>query len=169
GQSVAKDWERWLGVRTNLEQKEVKVFRDDLKNANYMTSRAGWYGDYGDPTTFLDLSRTGNGNNDRKFSSPEYDALLDRAADETDAAKRLAILQEAERMIMEVELPKVPIFHYGHMYMFDPNRLSGINPHPRTNQNLHLVDVLGDGIGDEEPMRVRLETTVTADAAGSNR
>ena len=80
-QQLAKDWEEFLGVRTFLAQKEIKVYKDDLKKQNFMTGRAGWFADYADPTTFLDLNRTGDGNNDRAYSSPVYDGLLDEAKD----------------------------------------------------------------------------------------
>lgn len=150
-QSIGKQWQRHLGVAVLLNQKEIKVFRDDLKNANYMVSRAGWFGDYGDPTTFLDLNRTGDGNNDRKYSNPAYDALLDRAAEETDPARRFALLREAERLIVEEDLPLIPIFHYVQVYLFDPHRLAGISSHPRSEQNLAWVDILGDGLGSDRP------------------
>jgi len=150
-QSIAKDWSKHLGVGVRLAQKELKVYRDDLDNNRFITSRAGWYGDYGDPTTFLDINRTGDGQNDRRYSNPEYDELLKRAASEPDADTRLALLAEAERIIMDEDLPMVPIFHYANIYMFDPDRLSGITSHPRTNQNLFLLDVIGDGKGSETP------------------
>lgn len=154
-QVIARNWQEHLGVPVSLSQKEVKVFKDDLKNANYMTSRAGWYGDYGDPTTFLDLSRTGDGNNDRKYSNAEYDALLDAAKIERDPERRMALLSDAERMIMERDLPMIPIYHYVNMYLFDPHRVSGLNPHPRSEQNLYLIDILGDGIGPDVSRVVR--------------
>lgn len=150
-QSAARDWEEHLGVSVRLEQKEVRVFRNDLKNQNFMISRAGWFGDYGDPTTFLDLNRTGDGNNDRNYSNAEYDALLDKAANENDPERRLAILQEAERIIMEEDLPMVPVFHYVNMYMFNPDRISGPTSHPRQFQNIYLFDVLDDGKGSGVP------------------
>ena len=43
-QFIARNWQEYLGVQTAVTRKELKVFRDDLKNANYMVSRAGWYG-----------------------------------------------------------------------------------------------------------------------------
>lgn len=150
-QVIAKNWSNHLGVPTRLAQKELKVYREDLKNANYMTSRAGWYGDYGDPTTFLDLNRTGDGNNDRKYSSPVYDDLLARAELEVDPEARMRLLEEAERLIMEEDLPLIPIYHYVTIYLFDADEISGINPHPRTTQNVFLVDVLGDGKGADVP------------------
>lgn len=154
-QSVAKDWQKHLGVPVSMSVKEIKVFADDLKKANYMVSRAGWYADYADPTTFLDLNATGNGNNDRKYSDERYDALLAEASNELDTERRLGLLSEAERIIMEEDLPMVPLFYYVSPYLFDPDRLTGINPHPRAQQDLYLVDVLGDGKGAEEVIRIR--------------
>lgn len=152
-QFIARNWEEYLGVRVAINQKEIKVFRVDLKEANYMVSRAGWYGDYGDPTTFLDVHRTGDGNNDRKYSNPAFDALMDRAAYETDPEARMRILSEAERLLVEEDLPVVPLFQYVTLYLFDPHKVSGINCHPRTEQQMFLVDILGDGKG---PDRARM-------------
>jgi len=146
-QAVAKHWRQSLGVAVTLSQKELKVYREDMKNADYMVTRAGWYGDYGDPTTFLDVNRTGDGNNDRKYSNPVYDNLLAQARNERDREKRMALLSEAERIIMEEDLPMVPLFHYVTLYTFDADEISGLNPHPRTEQDLFYIDVLGDGQG----------------------
>ncbi|QYU70553.1 hypothetical protein J4558_10725 [Leptolyngbya sp. 15MV] len=162
-QAVAKNWEQHLGVSVILQQKEIKVFREDLKNANFMTSRAGWFGDYGDPTTFLYLNRTGDGNNDRKYSNPRYDELLDQAATELDPQRRMALLAEAERIIVEEDVPMFPIFHYSQVYLFDPHRITGISSHPRQEQAMYEVDVLGDGQGTDAlkvlPPRVRTGRT----------
>ena len=149
-QQIARDWEKYLGVRTFLAQKEIKVYKDDLKKQNYMASRAGWYGDYADPTTFLDLCRTDDGNNDRKYSSEVFDGLLDQAKVETDPIARTKLLTEAERMIMEDDLPMVPLFHYVTIYLFDPDEVTGLNPHPRTQQNLYYIDMLRDDKGRNE-------------------
>lgn len=150
-QAIARNWQENLGVKTRLAQKELKVYKDDLKKANYMTSRAGWYGDYGDPTTFLEINRTGDGNNDRKYSSARFDGLLDQAKSELDPARRMAILSEAERILVEEDVPLVPLYHYVTLYLFDADRISGINPHPRATQNLFLIDVLDDDKGPNVP------------------
>ena len=151
GQAIAKSWQKALGVQTSLSQKEIKIFREDLKNKQYMTARAGWFGDYGDPTTFLDISHSKDGNNDRAYNNPVFDKLLEDAANEIDPAKRLAMLSEAERIIMEEDLPLVPIFHYATIYMFDAKKLTGLSTHPRTKQNAFLIDMLGDGVGPDRP------------------
>ncbi|MDI1290408.1 MAG: hypothetical protein PSX37_10725, partial [bacterium] len=108
----------------------------------FMVSRASWFGDYGDPTTFLDINRTGNGNNDRRFSSPAFDAILDKAAIETDAGVRSHLLSEAERMLIDDECPLLPLFHYVEVSLFDATRLHGLGAHPRQIQDLARLRTL---------------------------
>jgi oligopeptide transport system substrate-binding protein len=153
-QSIKKDWEENLGVSVSLAQREIKVFRNDLKKQNYMVSRAGWFGDYGDPTTFLDLNRKDDGNNDRKYNSLVFDALMQKADNEGDAAKRLAILSEAEKLVVEEDVPLLPLFQYTQMYFFDPHKLTGISSHPRQEQSAHEIDMLGDGKGTDALKRL---------------
>ena len=111
-QAVAKDWQEQLGINVAIIVRELKVFRNDLKSQNYMVSRGSWFGDYGDPTTFLDLNRADDGNNDRKYASAEYDGILNEAREQADPDKRLALLTKAERLIVEEDVPLIPIFTY---------------------------------------------------------
>jgi oligopeptide transport system substrate-binding protein len=132
--ALADMWTRELGVPCVTRSLDPRGFRDALQRGDFMIARGGWYGDYGDPTTWLDLSRREDGNNDRGFDLPAYDALLDRAAVELDPARRLAILSEAERLLTEEQVPILPICHYVTVYMHDPARLEGISRHPRLEQ-----------------------------------
>jgi len=132
-------WEDALGVRTRVVAKESKIYKDDLKKRNFMVARGGWYGDYGDPTTFLDIHRTGDGNNDRGFSDPVYDALLDRAARRRDAGERMAILERAEQYLLTEAVPIITIFHYVHSYLWDPDEMAGLTRHPRRTQYLWQI------------------------------
>lgn len=150
-QAIKKDWEENLGVNVSLQQREIKVFRNDLKNQNYMVSRGSWFGDYGDPTTFLDLNRKDDGNNDRKYASAAFEAIMDEAAAEVNVEKRMALLARAERMIVEEDLPLIPIFQYVEVYLFDPHKMTGVSSHPRQEQNISQFDMLGDGVGADVP------------------
>jgi oligopeptide transport system substrate-binding protein len=148
-QSIARDWEQNLGVRVELTTRELSVFKDDLKKQDYMVGRAGWFGDYGDPTTFLDLNRRSDGNNDRKYDSAAYETLMDKADHEADAEKRMRVLERAEALVVDEDLPLIPLYHYVQMYFYDPQKLTGISSHPRQEQNLWEFDVLGDGKGSD--------------------
>lgn len=137
--ALAAMWRDALGVQCELRGKDGKFAKEDLRRGNFMVARGGWYGDYADPTTFLDLSRTGNGNNDRAFSSAPFDALLESAQRELDPQKRLAILSEAERVLVEEEMPILPLCQYVTLYMYDPAKVRGITRHPRLDQHLSQI------------------------------
>ncbi len=81
---------------------------------------------------------------------------------ELDPERRFELLSEAERIIMDEDLPMVPLFHYMTVYLFDPDRLSGLNPHPRTEQSVYLFDVLGDGKGTDAIRTMPLLPPATA-------
>lgn len=134
--ALAAMWRDGLGVQCELRSKDGKFAKEDLRRGNFMVGRGGWYGDYADPTTFLDLSKTGNGNNDRGFSSAAFDTLLESAAVEVDEARRMAILSEAERMLVEDEMPILPLCQYVTLYMYDPAEVRGLARHPRLSQPL---------------------------------
>jgi oligopeptide transport system substrate-binding protein len=140
--ALADMWRRELGVQVFPHAEEAKSIKPALRSGDFMIARGGWFGDYRDPTTFLNLSRTGDGNNDRGYSSAAYDALLDRAAVELDPAKRLAILAEAERMAVEVDLPVLTITHFATIFLYDPARIRGITRDPSFDQRLSSIRVL---------------------------
>lgn len=134
--AIADMWQRALGVACATRAREPRSLSDALKKGDFMVARGGWFGDYGDATTWLELARSDDGNNDRGYACPEYDALLDRAEAELDPARRADVLRQAERLLVERDLPMVPICQYVTVYMFDPARLSGISRHPRLEQYL---------------------------------
>ena len=140
--AMADMWRNELGVQVELTSKDSKFMKEDLRAGNFMIARGGWYGDYPDPTTFLDLCRTGDGNNDRGYSNAAFDGLLDRAAAEADPAQRLAILADAERMVTEVDVPILPITHYATVLLFDPVRVRGITRDPSFDQRLSNIQIL---------------------------
>ena len=134
-------WEPALGVRVELRPLETKFFKEDLKQGKFMIGRGSWYGDYGDPTTFLDLCRTGDGNNDRGFSDPRVDAWLDAAARETDADARLRVLEACEAYIVQDALPMLPVYQISQVYMYDSGAVRGLSSHPRLTQYLWQMQV----------------------------
>lgn len=132
-------WKRELRVAAEVRSKDSKLYKDDLKEGNFMIARGGWYGDYGDPTTWLDLQQSTNGNNDRGYRNPEFDRRLAEASAEMDPARRLERLAELERWLFTEEMPLLPICNYFTVYMYDPARIEGITEHPRLEQDLAKI------------------------------
>lgn len=133
-EAVQAMWQRNLGVRITLNNKEWRTYLQDMSTLNYQMARAGWIGDYNDPTTFLDLWETHNGNNNTGWSHEEYDRLIHAARVETDPDARLELLQEAEAILMR-EGPVIPVFYYTNNFLVS-RHLEGFEPH---NRDIHLL------------------------------
>lgn len=151
-QAMSAMWRDTLGVRTELVGKESKIYKEDLKKRNYMLARGGWYGDYGDPTTFLNLHRSTDGQNESGYNSSTLDNLLAQAETETDPDKRYALLEEAERFTMDEEVPILTLWHYAWYYLFkspetidgkpQPGGLRNFSAHPRQTQFVWELEVV---------------------------
>ncbi len=141
-QAISAMWERELRIQGSITVKESKVFADDLKQHHFVVSRANWFGDYGDPTTFLDLFRSTNNNNDRNYKNIWFDELMARTDREPDPDKRMRMLEKAESYIVDDQLPLIPIFHRVTVYMFEPGHLTHISTHPRLTQYLWKLEVV---------------------------
>jgi oligopeptide transport system substrate-binding protein len=117
---VAAMWKQYLGVEATLVNQEWKVFlQTRAQKTATQVFRAGWIGDYQDPDTFLGLFRSDNGMNDTGYANPQFDALLDRAEQETDAGRRAQLYEAAER-IFEHDVPAIPLYFYVSMHLIKP-------------------------------------------------
>lgn len=125
-QVVMYQWKSALGVDARLRNQEWQSYLASQRSQDYEVSRSGWTGDYADPNTFLDLFVTDGENNQTGWGNPRYDELIAEAARETDAAARLALLAEAERILLD-EVPIIPLYHYMSKNLVHPN-LRGFYP-----------------------------------------
>lgn len=138
-QALRNMWEQHLGVPISYDGQEWKVMLTRRSDGEFMIARSGWYGDYMDPTTFLELFQTGNGNNDAGFSDPYYDGLLEKASRTLDKAERMKLLAEAERYIMDEQVPALPLYFYKTVHLYNPDTLGGVSNHPRDIQMFYLM------------------------------
>lgn len=119
--AVASMWRQVLGVQTELINEEWKVFLQN-RQQKVLTQvfRSGWIGDYADPYTFLEMFRTGHGQNDYGYSDSLYDSLLEQVAGEGIPARRRRLMQEAERVLLE-SAPIIPLYTYVTRRLVDPH------------------------------------------------
>lgn len=125
-EAVVAMWNRELGIRLQLENKEWKVYLDTQVHMEFDISRAGWIGDYMDPITFLEMFTTGNGNNNTGFANPQYDERIAAGFRSKTQEEHYRVLQEAEAILMD-EVPVIPVYYYTRIYLKDP-RVLGWHP-----------------------------------------
>lgn len=131
-QAIQDMWKQNLGVEVALENVEWAVYIEQLHQGNYQIGRMGWLGDFNDGINFLELFKDKDGgNNDTRWEDPEFQRLLNESATETDPAKRLDLLKQAEAIFMEA-MPVAPIYFYTNVWL----------------QKDNLKDVVISGLGD---------------------
>ncbi len=88
------------------------ALRTDVTNRTITGAfRTGWQADYPGLYNFLaPIYATGAGSNDGDYSNPEFDALLEQAAAQTDTGQANELLQQAQSILFE-DLPAIPLWY----------------------------------------------------------
>jgi oligopeptide transport system substrate-binding protein len=104
-------WKDVLGVQVTVEYLDpTRLHEVARERANPMTLY-GWCADYPDPENFLDiLFHSDSDINASAYSNPQVDQLLEQARVEQDSAKRIALYQQIETMLLE-DVAAVPYMH----------------------------------------------------------
>ena len=107
-----------LGITLTINKMEWSAFTAARRAGEYDVARNGWVMDYNDPSNMLDLFCTSNGNNDGKYSNPDFDAAID-ASRVADSAEHFAQLHKAEDILME-DMGCLPIAYYNDYWLQSP-------------------------------------------------
>ena len=121
--AIASMWQQALGVRVTLRAEEFGSLMQDIDRGDVQMFRSSWLGDYNDAYTFAQYFKSGFGVNLTHYDNPAYDDLVDRAAAEVDPAKRRALLEQAERLMLG-DQPIIPIYFYVSKHLVKP-RVTG--------------------------------------------
>jgi oligopeptide transport system substrate-binding protein len=136
-EAIQQMWEAALGLQIELRTLEAKVLASRLRDLDYDLVRSSWFGDYMDPSTFLTMFTTDNGQNLTGWSSSDYDHLIASAAAEAGNERRYGLLSQAEELLCN-DCPIITVFHRRGNFLLNP-RFTGLNDHPRDLMALHRV------------------------------
>lgn len=101
--ALAEMWEQYLGVTIQVENLDFNFYYQQIFSGNHgQIFDGGWCADYPDPENFADvLFHSDMPQNHGGYSNPELDALLESARVEPDVTRRIAMYQQAERIIVD--------------------------------------------------------------------
>jgi oligopeptide transport system substrate-binding protein len=147
--AVAAMWRESLGIQTRLREEPFAEFlesRDDLGTT--MVFRSGWAADYRDPFSFAGLFDSETGASDTGWRNADYDELLQASMQARNPRRRLALLAEAERLLLE-EQPIIPLYFDVRRRLVRPE-VRGWVPNPMDlHASRHLYLVAGGAGGRE--------------------
>ena len=113
-------WEEALGVKIVFQTMEWATFLNKLSSNELQMFSLGWVADWPLPDNFLEvLFHSQSEQNHYSYGNPEVDALLDQARLESNLDKRLALYQEAERLIVR-DAPVIPTTFGADYYLVKP-------------------------------------------------
>ncbi|MHC5227199.1 peptide ABC transporter substrate-binding protein [Enterococcus sp. LJL99] len=118
------------GVKVTVSPVPFSVRLDRSNKGDFSTVIGGWGADYADPSSFLDLFKTGVSYNRGRYSNPEYDKLIDSASttNANDPEKRWDDMVNAEKLIMG-EMGVIPIYQKAEAHL-RADKVKGVVAHP---------------------------------------
>ena len=119
--ATAALWRQAVGfIQVEPINQEFKTFQDTRNSGNFQIAYAGWCADYNEPSAFLNMLKSNNGNNTFRYRSHSYDKLLNEtlSADAT-AAKRAELYQQAEAEL-DKDSALIPLFYSVRLQLVKP-------------------------------------------------
>ncbi len=118
--AVAAGWKQNLGVVTELVSDEFRVFLAGRRDhSRWDVARLGWYADYNDPASFLEVFSRNNIQNDPGYKSSEFNGLIDAARIEPNPDRRILLLQKSEAVLLN-DYPIIPVYFYSARRLVKP-------------------------------------------------
>ena len=108
---AASEWKTKLGLETDMDSLEFKVLIRKRHDGDYQIGRNGWIATFNDATIFLALVQCGSESNDDKNCNQKADELIVQGNQQTDPAKREALLTQAAKLVMD-DYPMIPLLQY---------------------------------------------------------
>ena len=126
--AIASMWRAALGVRVRLVREDFSTLMHNISTGEATMFRSSWEADYNDPYTFAQYFKSDFGINMPHYDNPAYDRLVDRAESTLDPAKRIALLERAERLMLH-DQPIIPLYFYVSKHLVKP-RVTGWYDNP---------------------------------------
>ena len=138
-ETIQAMWKDVLGIHVEIRACEWTAYKAAQQNGEYDISSSSWSGDFLDPATFVELWRSGGGNNCTGWGDARFDKSLDEARASWSADTRRAHLLFAESIMLEAQ-PIIPLYWSERTYLKDA-RVKGWYPLMLDNHPLDAVQV----------------------------
>lgn len=110
---------------------------------DYQLAFGGWSADYPDPDNWLpEIFGSKGGNNDTLYTNPKVDNLFKQASTELDNTKRLALYDQAQKIIIDDDCAIGPIYNR-ETFAIHKTNVIGLAPNPQDSNT----------IGDQHALR----------------
>lgn len=118
-QTLQQQWFKALGITIKLQRLESQLFLEKVRSRSYQLATGSWYADFRDPINFLEIFKNkAVSTNMTNWENQVFTELLQQSAVERNPQKRLALLNQAEEILM-AEMPVIPLYFASFNYVKD--------------------------------------------------
>lgn len=107
-ETLQQQIEKNLGINVKIKLVPRKQRAQMEQQHQYDLVYSGWMPDYDDPMSYMEIWLGDSSQNNSGYASPEYDKLVKAALVEKDAKKRMGMIAQAEKTILE-DAPLIPL------------------------------------------------------------
>jgi len=140
GEYLQKQWAD-VGVQVQIDINQSAAQQDLVDNGRVAFFAKSWLGDYPDAENYLALFYSPNfspaGPDKTHFKNAAYDQLYDEARRTQDVARRTALYQAMDRIVVE-ESPVISLY-YDEVVRLTQNNVRGLRPNPMNQLLLERV------------------------------
>ncbi|GAB2691881.1 peptide ABC transporter substrate-binding protein [Hymenobacter frigidus] len=140
GEYLQKQWAD-VGAQVQIDINQSAAQQDLVDNGRVAFFAKSWLGDYPDAENYLALFYSPNfspaGPDKTHFKNAAYDKLYDEARRTQDVAKRTALYQAMDRIVVE-ESPVISLY-YDEVVRLTQNNVRGLTPNPMNQLLLERV------------------------------
>ncbi|HVJ53173.1 MAG TPA: peptide ABC transporter substrate-binding protein [Aliidongia sp.] len=125
--AIFEMWHAALGVEAEEEVVETRIAFDRLNHHDFEATFTSWAADYPDAWIFHSIFLSDAGElNFVNYKNDQFDALLDRSRNASSPAERSALLQSAEKLLLDEQIV-IPV-DYGVAHLLVKPHLHGYEP-----------------------------------------
>jgi oligopeptide transport system substrate-binding protein len=118
---------------------DMQVFYPAIQAHDFEIAQSGWVADFNDASNFLDLYRTGSGNNWGEYSNPAFDAMMDSAQADVNLESRGRKLAAAETIMLN-DYAAAPLFYWVNLNLTWPY-VKGFQPNSQDYHRSRWVTI----------------------------
>lgn len=119
-------WSENLGITVKLDPLEPATMTELRDAGKFQITPQGWGPDWLDASNMLSIFVTGNFINSGHFSSAAFDEAYEKAKITFEREERMALLHEAERILVEDDMGIIPLYHRHAVALYRDGELSDV-------------------------------------------
>lgn len=139
-EAIQQMWMTNLGIPVKLSNMESSVFHQTRVAHDFEVCRGGWWGDYFDPLTHLELYTTGMFGNYADWQNSEYDQLINEAK-VLDGEARFEKFYQADKLLEE-SFAYIPISYSVNKCLVNNDKITNWQMNPNGILDFNRADVI---------------------------